>query len=54
LSERIAQLSNYCPRFSEYEKLFPSSARVQQALSDFYAIIVKFCSKALGVIQEKG
>ena len=54
LSERIAQLSNYCPRFSEYKKLFPTSARLQQALSDFYAVVVKFCLKALRVVQEKG
>ncbi|KAF7508070.1 hypothetical protein GJ744_009652 [Endocarpon pusillum] len=54
LSERVAQLSNYCPRLSEYKKLFPASARLQQALSDFYAIVVVFCSKALRVVQEKG
>ncbi|KAF2624033.1 hypothetical protein BU25DRAFT_493930 [Macroventuria anomochaeta] len=54
LSERIAQLSNYCPRFSEYDKLFPTSIRLQQALSDFYAVVVSFCSKALHVIQERG
>ncbi|KAF2190029.1 hypothetical protein K469DRAFT_22338 [Zopfia rhizophila CBS 207.26] len=54
LSERIAQFSNYCPRLSEYEKLFPASPRLQQALSDFYAVVVVFCSKALMVVQEKG
>ncbi|KAH7399656.1 hypothetical protein BKA66DRAFT_437188 [Pyrenochaeta sp. MPI-SDFR-AT-0127] len=54
LSERIAQFSNYCPRFSEYEKLFPNSIRLQQALSSFYAIVVSFCSRALGVVQENG
>jgi len=54
LSKLVAQLSNYCPRFSEYEKCFPTSVRLQQALSDFYSIVVKFCSKALGVVQEKG
>ncbi|OCL01600.1 hypothetical protein AOQ84DRAFT_383587, partial [Glonium stellatum] len=54
LSERLAQFSNYCPRLSEYEKLFPASPRLQQALSDFYAVVVSFCSKALGVVQEKG
>ncbi|CAN9448759.1 unnamed protein product [Alternaria alternata] len=54
LSERVAQLSNYCPRFSEYEKLFSTSTRLQQALSDFYAVVVSFCSKALHVIKEKG
>ncbi|KAF2465056.1 uncharacterized protein BDR25DRAFT_241071, partial [Lindgomyces ingoldianus] len=47
LSKWVAQLSNYCPRLSEYETLFPTSTRLQQALSDFYAIVVKFCLKAL-------
>jgi hypothetical protein len=54
LSEKISQLGNYCPRFNEYEKLFPQSSRLQHALSDFYAIVVRFCSKAFGAIQEKG
>ncbi|CAI6270740.1 unnamed protein product [Periconia digitata] len=54
LSKTVAQFSNYCPRLSEYEKLFPTSVRLQQALADFYAVVVQFCSKALGVIQEKG
>lgn len=48
------QLSTYCPRLHEYERLFSTSTRVQQAISAFYAIVVKFCSKALGVVQEKG
>ncbi|KAF2270530.1 hypothetical protein CC78DRAFT_573824 [Lojkania enalia] len=54
LSRLVAQLSNYCPRFSEYKRLFPTSERLQQALSEFYSIVVKFCRKALGLIQEKG
>ncbi|KAF2785963.1 hypothetical protein K505DRAFT_344213, partial [Melanomma pulvis-pyrius CBS 109.77] len=54
LSQRINQLSTYCPQLSEYEKLFPTSARLQQAISAFYSIVVKFCSKALKVVQEKG
>ncbi|PSN59122.1 hypothetical protein BS50DRAFT_626869, partial [Corynespora cassiicola Philippines] len=54
LSERVAQLSTYCPRLSEYEKLFPLSIRLQTVLSNFYAIVVNFCSKALRMIQEGG
>lgn len=54
LSMRFAQLSIYCPRLSAYEKLFNESIRLQKSLSDFYAVIVKFCTKALEVIQEKG
>ncbi|OCK93134.1 uncharacterized protein K441DRAFT_661894 [Cenococcum geophilum 1.58] len=34
LSKRVAQLSNCCPQFSGYAKLFPTSVRLQQALFD--------------------
>jgi hypothetical protein len=54
LSKRIAQLSNHCPRLSEYEKLFPSSPRLQQALSSFFAVVVVFCTEALKVVHESG
>jgi hypothetical protein len=54
LSQRINQLNTYCPRLSEYKRLFQTSTRLQEAISAFYAIVVKFCSKALGVVQEKG
>src|ERR1700722_19265113 len=54
LSKCIAQITIYCPRLSDYEKLFGGSERLQGALSDLYATIVTFCSKALLVVQEKG
>ncbi|MCJ1424468.1 hypothetical protein MMC29_002356 [Sticta canariensis] len=54
LSKRFALLSTYCPRLSAYEKLFKESTRLQTSLSDFYALVVKFCAKALEVIQKKG
>lgn len=54
LSERFAQLSTYCPRLSAYGKLFKGSIRLQTSLSDFYAVVVKFCTNALKVIQQKG
>ena len=54
LSERFAQLSDYCPRLSAYTELFKESIRLQTSLSDFYVVVVKFCTKALEVIQEKG
>ncbi|KAF8241688.1 hypothetical protein K440DRAFT_591719, partial [Wilcoxina mikolae CBS 423.85] len=54
LSERFAQLGAYCPRLQEYKKLFQGSVRFRDALSNFYAIIVIFCTKALAPVQEKG
>ncbi|KAI9740236.1 MAG: hypothetical protein M1834_004814 [Cirrosporium novae-zelandiae] len=54
LSAQFAQLGSYFPRFNEYDRLFANSTRLQRALADFYAVVVIFCSRALGVIQEKG
>lgn len=54
LSKRLALLSTHFPRLSAYEKLFKESLRLQNALSDFYAVFVKFCTKAMEIIQEKG
>ena len=54
LSERFALLGTYCPRYSLYEKLFSKSTRLRDSLANFYAIIVKFCTKALTVFQENG
>lgn len=54
LSQRFEQLGKHCPRLDKYEKLFGDSKRVRDVLSDFYAIVVVFCTKALKVIQEKG
>ncbi|KAF8252017.1 hypothetical protein K440DRAFT_658299 [Wilcoxina mikolae CBS 423.85] len=54
LSERFAQLGTYCPRLREYEKLFKNSVRFRNSLSNFYAVIIMFCTKALAPIQEKG
>jgi len=52
--ESFEQLGKLCPRLCEDEKLIDDSVRVGDALSDFYAVVVVFCTKALGVIQNKG
>ena len=54
LSRCFEQVGKYCPRLDEYERLFGDSKRVRDVLSDFYAIVVVFCTKALKVIQENG
>ncbi|KAA8907989.1 ankyrin repeat-containing domain protein [Sphaerosporella brunnea] len=54
LSRRFEQLGKSCPRLREYEKIFKDSVRVRDALSDYYAIVIEFCTKALLGIQEKG
>jgi hypothetical protein len=54
LSRRFEQLGKECPRFDEYQKIFNGSVRVREALSEFYATVIGFCTKALPGIQEKG
>lgn len=46
-------MGNYCPRLSEYKELFRDSIRLQNALSDFFAIVVKFCCDALQLFSNK-
>ena len=54
LSKFFAQIGAYCPRLKEYEQLFRSSKRFRDAIDDFYANLVIFCTKALHVFQEPG
>ena len=44
------RLQTSCPRFVEYQFLYPDSIRLQRALCSFYATVVRFCAKAVEVI----
>jgi hypothetical protein len=44
----------YCPRYSEYHVLYPDSLRLQKALTSFYATVVRFCTRAIQVIERTG
>ena len=54
LSECFLRLRNSCPRFSEYRLLFEDSARLQKALCTFYATVIKFCTRAIQIIEAPG
>jgi hypothetical protein len=54
ISRRFEEFGKYCPRLKEYEKLFNGSVRVRDAVSEFHATVIEFCTKALLGIQEKG
>ena len=54
LSSWLERLGKYCPRLEEYERLFKESTRVRAALSDFYSIVVEFCTKIVHRLQERG
>jgi hypothetical protein len=44
--------SNYCPRFAEYQALYPASTRLQKALCDFHASIIRCCKHVLEIIRS--
>lgn len=52
LTEWFMKLQSFCPRYSEYQFLHPDSPRLQRALSSYYAIVVRFCTKAVQVIAR--
>jgi hypothetical protein len=54
LSETFLRLGACCPRYSEYRLVFPESLRLQNALCAFYAVIVRFCTKAMNAINTPG
>jgi hypothetical protein len=54
LSETFLRLGACCPRYSEYRLVFPDSLRLQNSLCAFYAVIVRYCTKALNAINTPG
>ncbi|KEY68152.1 hypothetical protein S7711_08340 [Stachybotrys chartarum IBT 7711] len=52
LSSLFMSFSSYCPRFAEYQALYPASTRLQKALCDFHASIVRCCKHAVEAIQR--
>ncbi len=52
LSEMFMTLGTSCPRYAEYAALFGQSVDLQIALESFYATVVRFCSKAIAVMER--
>ena len=48
------RLRNDCPRFAEYQFLYPSSTRLQGVLCKYYATVVRFYKEAMEVTQRTG
>ena len=50
-------LGRTCPRFTELGYLYPTSVRLQKALCEYYAAVVRFCKQStisygkLGTLQ---
>ena len=54
LSECFMRLRKDCPRLSEYHILYRDSPRLQKALSQFYATVIRFCQHTIRITQRKG
>ncbi|PHH92270.1 hypothetical protein CDD83_8195 [Cordyceps sp. RAO-2017] len=52
LSNLFMGFNKHCPRFSEYQSLYPGSVRLQAALCDFHAAIIRCCKHAVEVVQR--
>ncbi|KAG8525959.1 uncharacterized protein KY384_000721 [Bacidia gigantensis] len=48
------KMQDCCPRYREYQHLFPESVRLREALSNFYACLIDFCTKAMEAINKPG
>jgi hypothetical protein len=46
------ELSDQCPRFAEYQALYMTSTRLQKALCDFHASIIRCCKHVVEVIRR--
>ncbi|KAM3557837.1 hypothetical protein ARSEF4850_004902 [Beauveria asiatica] len=52
LSSLFMTVSRQCPRFAEYQALYPASTRLQRALCDFHASIIRCCKHVVKVLQR--
>ncbi|RDA94437.1 hypothetical protein CP533_2254 [Ophiocordyceps camponoti-saundersi (nom. inval.)] len=52
LSNLFTSLRDHYPRFAAYHALYPNSPRLQKALCDFHAAIVRCCKHAVEVIHR--
>ncbi|KAF4455179.1 NACHT domain [Fusarium albosuccineum] len=51
-SELFMSLGQVCPRFEQYQALFPNSERVQKALCKFNASIIRCCQYLVVVLKR--
>ncbi|KAI9786684.1 MAG: hypothetical protein M1839_006235 [Geoglossum umbratile] len=54
LSTIFMNVHNTCPRYMEYQTLYAGSKKLQAALCNYYATIVRLCQKAIEVGQRHG
>ncbi|KAK0762851.1 hypothetical protein N5P37_004373, partial [Trichoderma harzianum] len=51
LSKFFMDLGRICPRWTDYEIFYSSSLRLQDALHDFYASLIRCCTRAVEAVE---
>ncbi|KAL6816715.1 nucleoside phosphorylase domain-containing protein [Trichoderma sp. SZMC 28015] len=51
LSKLFMELGRICPRWADYQIFFSSSPRLQDALCDFYASLIRCCKRAVETVE---
>ncbi|RWA04497.1 hypothetical protein EKO27_g10608 [Xylaria grammica] len=51
-SKAFVDFDRWSPRFSQYQSLFPTSARLQGAICDFHASIIRCCKQIVYMSQR--
>lgn len=54
LSKWFIKLESCFPRYTEYQFLFGGAPRLQRALCEFYATVIRFCQKSIQIVQRTG
>lgn len=54
LTDWFMKMQAYCPRFVDYQLLYPESTKLQEVLCSFYACLIRFCTKALARVNDTG
>lgn len=54
LSKWFIKLEGCCPRYAEYQFLFADAPGLQKALCEFYATVIRFCTRSIKIVQRTG
>lgn len=47
-------LGRTCPRFKDFESIYPSAVRLQGLLCDYFAVIIRICQRSTEVYKKSG
>ena len=52
LSHLFMKVGRDCPKYTQFGALYPSSSKLQKALCDYYAVIVRLCKHAVDSLRQ--